>query len=441
MNATTERTQKQLETLAEYLAQSRESILNTWCQRVDGDPTLTTCSRLTQAPFIDHLPLVIDTLCAKLRSLPDDDRTAPQQLERKAAESHSLTRWQQGYDMRTIVREWGHLNTCLVQEIDSYAIRQSNMEAVVLLEAHSTLAEFVNDGITLSVAEYYRLLQAEAAARTRDLEVGLEQLHEMEQARGLLMRTSAHDLKGSLTVVMCSASMMDDESLSVQERVEMLHRLQRGVSTLEHMLVDLMDVTRLDAGQEQRKIEVVDVGQVFSHLCATSLSLADARGLYIKAHGPESLQVEGDLEKVGRIAQNLLLNALKYTREGGVSMTWQEHEDDQWILCVQDTGPGLESSTAAPLARKLEEATEVAYELEGNSNEIANLPLERELETTVVPPPLAELCAHGEGIGLSIVKRLCELLEATLELDSKAGVGTTFRVIFPRHYGPESSDL
>jgi K+-sensing histidine kinase KdpD len=112
----------------------------------------------------------------------------------------------------------------------------------------------------------------------------------MEQARGLLMRTSAHDLKGSLTVVMGSASMMDDERLSVQQRVEMLHRLQRGVSTLEQMLVDLMDVTRLDAGQEQRKIEMVDVGQVFSHLCATSLSLADARGLYIKAHGPARSQ-------------------------------------------------------------------------------------------------------------------------------------------------------
>jgi signal transduction histidine kinase len=316
------------------------------------------------------------------------------------------------------------------------------LEAVILLEARSRLAEFINDGITWSVAEYYRLLQAEAAARTRDLEVGLEHLHELEQARGLLMRSSAHDLKGSLTVVVGSASMMDNERLSVQERVEMFQRLQRGVSTLEKMLVDLMDVTRLDAGQEQRKIEVVDVGQALSHLCATSLSLADARGLYLKAHGPTSLRVEGDLVRVGRIAQNLLLNALKYTSEGGVSITWQEHEGDQWILCVQDTGPGFDSSTAAPLARKLEEATEVAYEIEGISNEIANPPQEIEpeeskSEANIIPAPPAELSAHGEGIGLSIVKRLCELLEATLELDSKAGVGTTFRVIFPRHYGPE----
>jgi hypothetical protein len=62
MNATTERTQQQSDALAEYLSQARESILDAWCQRVDCDPTLTTCSRLTQAPFIDHLPLVIDTL-------------------------------------------------------------------------------------------------------------------------------------------------------------------------------------------------------------------------------------------------------------------------------------------------------------------------------------------------------------------------------------------
>jgi signal transduction histidine kinase len=440
MNETIGSTQEQLDALAEYLSRARERILDAWCQRVDRDPTLTTASRLTQAPFIDHLPLVIDALCAKLRSQPDDDRTEPQPLERKAAESHALTRWQQGYDMRTIVREWGHLNTCLVQEIDSYAIRQSDLEAVILLEARSTLAEFVNDGITLSVAEYYRLLQAEAAARTHDLEVGLEHLREMEQARGRLLRTAAHDLKGSLTVVTGSAATMADEHFSEEEHAEMLHMLQGGVITLEQMLTDLLDVTRLDAGQEQRKIEVCDVAQVLSQLCATSRSLAGERGLYLKADGPASLSVEGDLLKVRRIAQNLLLNALKYTRAGGVSMTWQEHEGDQWILCVQDTGPGLESSTAAPLARKLEEATEIAREVEGSSDEIAKPPQENKSEANIIQAPQAELSAHGEGIGLSIVKRLCELLEATLELDSKAGVGTTFRVLFPRHYGPESND-
>jgi len=44
---------------------------------------------------------------------------------------------------------------------------------------------------------------------------------------------------------------------------------------------------------------------------------------------------------------------------------------------------------------------------------------------------------HGEGIGLSIVKRLCELLNATIELDSVPGRGTTVRVLFPRAYGGE----
>ena len=52
------------------------------------------------------------------------------------------------------------------------------------------------------------------------------------------------------------------------------------------------------------------------------------------------------------------------------------------------------------------------------------------------PPP--QLPA-GEGIGLSIVKRLCELLDASIELESSEGEGTTFRVIFPRRYGDSAS--
>jgi signal transduction histidine kinase len=46
---------------------------------------------------------------------------------------------------------------------------------------------------------------------------------------------------------------------------------------------------------------------------------------------------------------------------------------------------------------------------------------------------------RGEGIGLSIVKRLCELLDAAVELDSTPNVGTTFRVVFPRRYGAEGT--
>jgi signal transduction histidine kinase len=430
MNAIIEQAQQQLNALAEHLLQAQDAILDGWRERVDRDPALSTSSRLTREQFIDHIPFVLDALCTKLRSWPNADSPEQKEKEQEAAKSHSQHRWQQGYDMRSLASEWGHLNSCLVQEFDSYGSRHSDLESVVLPEARRALAELINESITQSVVEYYHLLQAEAATRMRDLEAGLEHLREMEHARGQLLRTTAHDLKGSLSVVTGSADLMDDERLNETERDEMKQMLHRGVSTLQQMLMDLMDMARLEAGQETRKIETFDAGQLLSDLCSTSQGLAESDGLYLNAEGPSTLKVEGDAVKVRRIAQNLLLNGIKYTHQGGVSATWAEHEGERWMLCIQDTGPGLEGSTAAPLARKLEEATETAQEVEGGGTQASSSAADEKIN--VAAP--TKTSTHGEGVGLSIVKRLCELLDATLELESKANVGTTFRVLFPLRY-------
>ena len=90
-----------------------------------------------------------------------------------------------------------------------------------------------------------------------------------------------------------------------------------------------------------------------------------------------------------------------------------------------------------PLQRALKRATEEAQQVEEQA-----APLDkRESENLDPAPTLTSRSPNessrdlgGEGIGLSIVKRLCELLDASLELETSPGAGTTFRVIFPRHY-------
>jgi signal transduction histidine kinase len=135
-----------------------------------------------------------------------------------------------------------------------------------------------------------------------------------------------------------------------------------------------------------------------------------------------------------------VFNAIKATKQGGVKVTWQSSDNEnrpQWALCVQDTGPGFKQRTATPLARVLKLATDEAHEVEQqNVSPSESSPSADSAPTlasqTTTPP--AQVPA-GEGIGLSIVKRLCEMLDASLELESSEGEGTTFRVIFPRRYG------
>ena len=157
--------------------------------------------------------------------------------------------------------------------------------------------------------------------------------------------------------------------------------------------------------------------------------------LFLKMDGPSELPVEGDKTKIMRILQNLLLNAVKYTQRGGVSVTWgldKGRDTDRWTFSVQDTGPGIDEADA-PLAQELHNATEVANEAREASTD-----RRRDIAPATTLPSASEALPQsqqpGEGVGLSIVKRLCELLDAGLELATKPGHGSTFRVLLPRSY-------
>jgi signal transduction histidine kinase len=101
------------------------------------------------------------------------------------------------------------------------------------------------------------------------------------------------------------------------------------------------------------------------------------------------------------------------------------------MLCVEDTGPGFHAGPGAPIAGALEAATEESRQVESPSRD------EPVPGTDAEPSPDYRPAQQerGEGIGLSIVKRLCELLDATIEMESNPGQGTTFRILFPREYG------
>jgi signal transduction histidine kinase len=300
--------------------------------------------------------------------------------------------------------------------------------------AHRALARLCGDGVIESAARYAKLQQAEAAARLRDLEQTFEQL-ERERAEG--WRQAAHDLRGSVGIISNATAVLSRDPAE-PVRAHFSQVLERGVSSLHTLLSDLIDVARLEAGHERRNVAPFDAAHTLRNLCETMRSTAAEGSLFLLAQGPDSLPVAGDEAKVLRIAQNLLLNAFKATERGGVRVLWESREE-HWLLSVQDTGPGFSRGPAAPLERALKEATEESHEVEtraasagdadGGADPAPTLPSQSRHRA-------AQILA-GEGIGLSIVKRLCELLDASLELETAAGSGTTFRVTFPRSYADE----
>jgi signal transduction histidine kinase len=427
----------QLDAVAEHLAARRDALLQCWREAADADPELTAASALSRAQFFDHIPAVLDGFERMLRARYRLERAAAAKDQRDGAAGHGMHRWQQGYRQREAMREWRHLHLCLVDELEAYSLAHPETAAEAMSAARRGLAELCSDGVCESADQYQQLQRSEAAGRERELAQTLEALEALEANRAETMREAAHDLRGSLSVVTFATAALDREIAAEDARTHALAELQRGVASMTALLNDLISLARLEAGHERRYDEPFDAAVLLRELCTAMQPLAAERGLALVADGPATLAVEGDRLNTYRIAQNLVVNALKYTERGGVKVSWEPDAADpgwRWLLSVQDTGPGLPARSSAPFARALKAATDdaraVGEQAEANgepSAEAAPTPMLRsQSERGVRNEPT------GEGIGLAIVKRLCELLDAGLELHTEAGKGTTFRVLFPR---------
>lgn len=443
-----------LDRFATELWEQREQILQLWHANVEADGTLHDNMQLSWQQFADHIPYILQTLCEQWREWPLAHKAS--ERERQTARSHAQHRWQQGYNIRSLTREWGHFNSALLETIDhitfdlattasgesgeqehsvvsrvsSEVAEQPDILARAGRMARAMAAQLLTESMTGSIVQHSELLQTEATIRGREMEIIIEQLRAEERERGRVLREAAHDLRGSLCIVTGSASIIDREGLQVDERAQVHRLLQSGVRSLHDMMTDLIDLSRLEAGAEQMLIQPFDVSVALCELCDTVRPLAEKKNLELRCTGAPSLLVEGDEIKVRRIVQNLLLNAIYYTQSGRVALSWAEYDQKRWSITVQDSGPGF-SSSSAPIAQALQEATAVARDAQTSQPaEISAQNLESSMEKST---PFGQH-SRGEGVGLAIVKRLCALMNASIELDSQSGIGATFRIILPRHY-------
>ena len=411
----------QLSALAAHLAERRDAILSDWRRAVDQDPQLTTASTITRNQFIDHIPAVLDAFERRLCAEDSAERTQAVSDQREHAAEHGLHRWQQGYNLTETMCEWGHLHLCLLHELERYHTTHPQLGPHVLATARRALVRLCSDGVCASASRYAHLQQSDAASRVRDLESALVQLRTLEHERAEAWHEAAHDLRGSAHVIANASAALNRNGIPDPKRAQFSEILRRSVATLDQLLTDLMDHARLEAGHDRRNVTQFDAAAMLMEFCESVRPVAAGQNLFLKAQGPSPLPVEGDSVKVRRIVQNLVLNALKATEHGGIKVTWAEAGSErrpQWMLCVQDTGPGFKAHSATPIERVLKQATTEAQAVEERAH------LEGQSSTVTEPAPtLASQTEHptrqlptGEGIGLSIVKRLCELMDASLEL-------------------------
>ena len=130
-----------------------------------------------------------------------------------------------------------------------------------------------------------------------------------------------------------------------------------------------------------------------------------------------------------RILQNLLFNALKYTNSGGVYGSWAQENETRWILSVQDTGPGFPADTPTGLlAEQLRPLSQSSSTHQSDGR--AEYPRDHSPSTEVLKKPSVAQMKESEGLGLFIVKKLCDLLKASMDIENAVNQGKLVRIRF-----------
>ncbi|MGF1452839.1 MAG: sensor histidine kinase [Opitutales bacterium] len=389
-----------------FLIKRKEAIIARWEEFSQADKLLPEVSKLTHEEFRNNIPHAIDALVRELSGRADNEEHPARDEVRK----HGQHRWKQGFSLQQLVRDWGHLNAALLEVVHQYVMEKMPDNPARQAEITEILVRFYNDALSYSVVRYDELKRAEAQGLNHDLVALRESFETQGNLRAKMMHEVSHDLKTGLTSL-AGASEMLKSGVAVETGTvaELADIFEDGLNSVKSLVNELVELSRIDAGRERVDIEEFCAAKLLKTLCEGHRHLAADKDLSLVYSGPSELNVRTDRQKVRRILQNLIFNGIKYTEEGGVSVTLSATEQ-RWTIVISDTGPGLQATDGPPIAEEL------------------NHP------DTAIPAdsPPASPKYTGEGIGLTIVKRLCSLLDAQIDLDSEPGQGTAFTLTFAR---------
>lgn len=388
---------QELDLLARYLSQYQDDILKDWEKCFKGDGQTSKLISLSREKFHDHVPVFLEIMRKRLLS--------KEESAENVAKEHGAHRWEHGLDLRETTKEWAELHQVLMDYLNA-AEDEIPLSKNVLQKAHKIVAQLIHEGIQNSVEEFYNLQNQEAQAQMNDLEKALSEKEFQDEN----IQQTSHDLKGMLLSLQMGFSFLEQEKYD-EKTEEILNEMSLAADSLEQLLNNLLDLFRLEAGQEEVNISSFDTKEVFTDICNSLRPLADSKNLDLQCKGKDTFSVKGDRNKVQRIAENLLVNALEYTEEGHVMLSWELESEEDWMLTISDTGPGLDSKNAASLTTDADSAQNASDSSKGES--------------------------HGEGIGLLIVRRLCKLLNAVINVETAPDEGTTFQIVFPLEYKEE----
>jgi signal transduction histidine kinase/ActR/RegA family two-component response regulator len=240
--------------------------------------------------------------------------------------------------------------------------------------------------------ESYAGLESKVEERTRQLEAA-------NQAKSRFIAAASHDLRQPLHALGLFVAQLHGR-LRAAERSQIVGRIEAALSAMNELFSALLDISKLDAGATTVNITVFPVAQLLAHAETTFAGTAREKKLSFRAL-PSDAWVKSDFILLQQIVFNMVQNALRYTRSGGVLVGCRKR-GDRLRIEVWDSGVGIPPDQHDKIFGEF-------YRLgEPDRDRRAGL-----------------------GLGLAIVDRLCRLLDHPIEVKSTVGKGSAFAVTVP----------
>jgi len=249
-------------------------------------------------------------------------------------------------------------------------------------------------GIHSDISERKQAEQALVAAR--------EEADRANQAKSEFLSSMSHELRTPMNAILGFGQLLEYDSTMSSEQKDNVHEILKAGNHLLELINEVLDLSKVESGNIDLSLEPVDVCAVVEECLGLIATLAAKRNIKISHQGLAGAAVRADRTRLRQVLLNLLSNAIKYNREGGsVHLTVKRAGSDRLRILVADTGYGIPADKLAqlflPFSRLVEQNSEI----------------------------------EGTGIGLTITRRIVELMGGVVDVESEENKGSTFWIELP----------
>ena len=214
----------------------------------------------------------------------------------------------------------------------------------------------------------------------------------------------SHELRTPLNAVLGFSELLAKGYYGTlpEKAFEILERIQANGRHLLGLINDVLDLSKIEAGQLALSLEDYSVESIVQSVVSATGSLASTKGLEVKISVPEHLPVgRGDQRRLTQVLLNLVSNAIKFTDAGSIEIGVKA-VNGEFNIAVRDTGPGIATEDQTKIFEEFQQVDNSSTRKKG-----------------------------GTGLGLSISRRLIDMHGGRIDLDSTVGVGSTFNIVIP----------